>query len=277
MYGAEVGRLPRRWRWLPLLAVVALALLAGCGGFATDGAGGPTPTLTPAAVPGEDLPVGEGPGGVYLKVDHVVDAHRGTLSNDSHTLVETLRVGPRENATYVQRTEIAVGAGDVPVAVDRDRSVDHRGYVGRGTDAWWNGQRTYYRYAFEVGQYTYQVGEDPPPRQLHIEGRFEEVLAALDVAEIRYRRDGSIHVAGSIDESGAVPRNRFVSSVQNATMSLQLRSDGTVGRMAIGYNASYFDRGVQRVRYTYRVTEVGTTDPSEPAWLEEFDGTESDD
>lgn len=276
MHAAEVGSETGGWRPLPVLAVVALALLAGCGGFAADGDGA-TPTLTPAAVPGENVPVGEGPDGVYLKVDHVVDAHRGTLANDSHTLVETLRVGQSDNESYFQRTTIAVGAGGVPVAVDRDRRVDHRGYVGRGTDAWWDGQRTYYRYAFEVGRHSYQVGEDAPPRQLHIDGRFRDVLAALDVAEVRYRGDGSIHVAGAIDEPSTVPRNRFVTTVHNATMSIQLRSDGTVERMAIGYDASYFDGGIQRVRYTYRVTDVDSTDPAEPAWLEEFDGTDSDD
>lgn len=266
----------RAWRPLPVLAVVALALLAGCGGIATSGDGGTTPTLTPAAVPGEDLPVGEGPDGVYLKVDHVVDAHRGTLANESHTIVETLRVGPADNATYFQRTAITVGDGGDPIAVDRDRRVDHRGYVGRGTDAWWDGERSYYRYAFEVGQYTYQSGDDPPPRQLHVEDRFRDVLATLNVAEVRYRQDGSIYVDGAIDEPDTVPRNRFVTAVNNATMSLELDGDGTVDRMAIGYDASYFDRGTLRVRYTYRLTDVGATEPSPPKWLEQFDRNASE-
>lgn len=191
-----------------LLAMVTLAILAGCGGLTSgDDGGGDAPTLTPAAVPGEDVPINSGPAGTRLEATRIVDAHRETLANASHTVVERLRVGPTDDASYDERTVLRRAAGGVPYHVNATVDVDHRGVVGRGTDVFWNGETAYYRYAFDVGRETYyQVPEEPSPR-LAIDGRFRPVLDALRVSRVGRSRDGSLTVGGYVDD-GASCRGR---------------------------------------------------------------------
>lgn len=254
-----------RWR---VLAVVALAVLAGCSVFSGNGGGGgDTPTVTPAAVPGEAVPINEGPAGVRLESERIVANHRAVLANDSHVVEEILRVGPADNASFRQRVRITRASGGTPFYVDGDVAVSHEDYVGRGTDVWWDGEEAHYRYSFSIGQYTYSVDDERPDDRLHVDGRFEPVLDALHANEVRQRRDGVLYVAGVLNDSDAVPRPRRAIAIENATMSLRIRPSGVVDRLAIGYNATYHDLGRHRVRYSYRVTSVGTATVAPPEWV----------
>lgn len=256
-----------RWR---VLAVVALAVLAGCSAFSPAGGGtdgGDTPTVTPAPVPGEAVPLNEGPAGVRLESQRIVADHRAVLANESHVVEEVIRVGPADNASFRQRTRLTSAAGGTPFYADGDVAVQHDDYVGRGTDVWWDGERAHYRYSFAVGQHTYADDDDRPDDRLLLDGRLEPVLDALHVTEVRQRRDGSLDVAGVLNDTEAVPRPERALAVENATMSLRLRPSGVVDRLAIGYNATYHDMGRHRVRYSYRVGSVGTASVTPPEWV----------
>lgn len=255
-----------------LLAVVALALLAGCGGLPSSGGDADTtPTLTPAPVPNEGVTQVDGVGGDRLDSSTVASSHRDVLANASHTVVETLRMGPRDAPTYEQRTVMSVAAGGVPLRVDDDVDGPVARVSSLSTDLWWDGDQAYYRRPFVEAESAYFYREDEPSVPLHSNGRFGDLLAAVQVSSVESGPDGSTIVTGSFNDTAALPRRDQLSLAENATTTLRIDADGVVSRMAIGYDAIDYRDGRQRVRYTYRVRDVGNTTVEPPAWLDRFD------
>lgn len=258
-----------------VLAVAVLAVLAGCGGLTTGGDAPATSTLTPAPVPDLGLPAAEGVGDGGIDAEQIVDKHREILEANDYTLTETIRVGPSDNASYHERTRAHVAAGGTPLLIDDEITAAREGYLGRGTDVWWNGDRAFYRYTFAGGQHSYYYVDQQPSGHLYIDRRLDDVLGAVSITNIEAGPGNSTIVAGTIDDTSVVPATTELRAMENATVTVQIRGDGVVSRMALGYDAIYYDQGRQRVRYTYRIRDVGSTTVAPPDWLkhlEEFRG-----
>lgn len=251
-----------------VVAVVVIAVLAGCGGFSADGgAGTAAPTLTPAPVPVDGVADLDGISRNAVDAEAVLARHRQRLANVSYAATETFRVGPAGNASYRQRTRLSAAAGDGPVAIEEEIAADGS-YVGRGTDLWWNGERAVYRYAVESGRETYYYADERPAEPLRVRKRLRGVLETVTVARVDESGDGIV-VAGYLENESVVPRTRYLTDVDDASVSLRVRESGLVDRVAIEYDARHQDRGRQRVRYSYRVTDVGATRVTPPQWLDE--------
>ena len=259
-------------RVVGIVAVVVLALLAGCGGF-TPGGGEPTatPTLTPAPVPGESTKLAEGVWRDRVDAAEVVENHRAALSGTSYTVTEHMQVGPPDNASFEQRIVASVAPGWEQFSVDDTISTARDGYLGRGTDVWWNGDRAFFRYAFSDGNQTYYAVDSKPSRRLYVAESFPNLVHSLSVTTVEQGPGESVIVGGSIDDTSLVPRMKDVWGIKNASMTIRIGADGVVDQMAIGYDANHHDDGRLRVRYSYRITDVGSTTVDPPTWHDEFE------
>jgi hypothetical protein len=245
-----------------------LAVLAGCSGLAPSDGGEPTATLTPAPVPADGPDAVDGVHSDRLQGETIVENHRRTLSNTSYSVVETLRMGPPENATYEQRTVKRVAPGGTPFRIDDEIDGPISRVSSLSTDVWWDGEHAYYRRPRGgSGDSVYFDRQNEPTPHLHLSGRLDDLLSATAVSAMESGAGNATIVAGAIENSSVVPRRDELTVVNNATMTVAISDGGRVRRLAIGYDATDYYDGKQRVRYTYRVTEVGTTTVEPPPWL----------
>lgn len=255
-----------------VVAVAVLVLVAGCGGMPSSDDGGDTPTLTPAPVPDDGPAAVEGVMTDRIDAEAIVANHWAALSNTSYTAVETLRMGTADNATYERRTVKYVAPGGAPFQVEENVTGPVTRVSSLSTDLWWDGEVAYYRRALGGSESAYFDRDDEPADPLTMHGRFAEILSAVSVSSIERGPGDSTIVAGSIENSSVVPRRDGLSVPNNATMTMRIESDGVVSRLAIGYDATDYYDGSQRVRYTYSVVDVGSTEVEPPDWLSAFDG-----
>lgn len=250
-----------------VLAVALLALLAGCGGFAGGNAGTPTPTLTPATVPTADP--AQPDGNDHVAPERVPARHRSALAGSSYTINETVRVGPAGNASLGQWTTFEIGADDEAIRSNEEVETAPENGRWREADAWWNGQRWFYRFTWQDGTNRYDHTVGPPMRSLPIDGRLDELFDAFSVSSVEQRGNGTV-LAGSL-QTQIVPRLETLSAIENATMSVRVSQHGVVTRIAIGYDARFRNDTRRHVRMTYSVTEVDATTVERPPWRDQFD------
>lgn len=253
-----------RWR---VLAVVALAMLAGCGGFSTGSDDGAVSTVTPAPVPDAGLPAAEGVEVDGIDPAVIVENHNSALEDRSYTITERIRIGSSANVSYRQRTTAYVAPAADTVHIDTEITTVGPGFDSRETDVWWNGERTLYRYTFPGEEHAYYHVDQRPSGHLHYDGRLDDVLGAVEVVSVENGPGESSVVSGYLNDTRVVPRNRHLSKIENASVSMRIGEDGVVSKLAIGYTASHDDER-ERVRYTIRFSSVGSTSAEPPAWAE---------
>lgn len=254
-----------------LLALVLLAMLAGCGGLSTTDGGGGETTLSPAPVP-DDGPVAlEGVMSDRIDAATLVENHEATLENTSYTAIETLRMGPAENATFERRTVMTVAEGGAPFRVDEEVDGPASRVSSLSTDVYWDGEHAYFRQPWGGGESVTYDRRNNPSDTLEIEGRLTDVLSTVSVSSVERGSGDATIVSGSLENATVLPQRDGLSEAHNVTMTMRIESNGIITRMAIGYDAEDYYDGRQRVRYTYRVTDIGSTEVEPPAWLEQFD------
>lgn len=259
------------------VAILAIAtILAGCGAISSsDAAGGETQTLTPAPVP-EDGPAAlEGVMSDRIDASTLVENHEAALANTSYTVTETLRMGPAENATYERRTVMTVAEGGAPFRVEEEIDGPVTRVSSLPTDLYWDGEHAYYRKPWGGGETVQYVRRGYPTDTLEIDGQFTDVLEGVAVTSVERGSGDATIVMGSLENATALPQRDGLSEAHNATTTMRIEESGIITRMAIGYDAEDYYDGRQRVRYTYHVTDVGSTEVEPPTWLEKFDEHDS--
>lgn len=256
----------RRGRRAVLLA--AVCLLAGCGGL--PGGGPPASEgdrFTPAPVaspPGPSVP-GVHQGGVDAETLAV--AHADSLANRSYTVREA--VDPRNGSAdrYRSRTRRLAAAGGTPFLVETTYP-DRTGSGLRGEAVWYDGERAVYwrEYGGSAGAdlaTTVRPAVDPLRR-----ATLEALFGGLRRPTVEARGDGGAVVSGPVDAHavGVGPAERLTAT--DASMTASVAPSGRVERLALAFSVVVDDEPV-RVRYEYRLTDVGQTTVERPAWAGE--------
>ena len=253
----------------PAIAVLTL-VLAGCGGF---GAQGSPERLTPAPIPTDEAPYPPGVSERAIEPGVLARSHEGALRATSYTLRTHQRI-KGENGDILRRTNRSRR-----VAKNATR---YRGYFVQNTteypsaglttrvDYWTNGSVVATRYEERTGRqslHMWPADSVDSVTDLTARQRLEAVLGAVDMRIARHEADGDVVLVGSefVDRDRLI-RPLFVSHPTNVSVQLQVRSDGTIVAMRLGYDATLSGRDIRIVRET-RVTDEGTTTVDRPAWV----------
>lgn len=253
----------RRGRRIAVLAVVCL--LAGCGGL-TDG--GPPASdgdrFTPAPVASPPGPAAPGVHAGGVDAETLVTAHSRSLVNRSYTVRET--VDPRNASAdrYRSRTRRQAAAGGAPFLVETTYP-DRAGSGLRAEAVWYDGDRAVYWRAYggsagaELAT-TVRPAVDPLRR-----ATLEALFAGLRRPTVEARGDGGAVVSGPVAAEAVRvgPAERRAATDASATASVA--PSGRVERLALSFSVRVEDEPV-RVRYEYRLTDVGRTAVERPAW-----------
>lgn len=256
-----------------VLAVVVLAVLAGCGGLSTGG-GEETPTVTPAPVP--DQGSMDGVSADRIDGERIAHDHETILANASYTATESVRLQRDGNATVLARTHVQAAENGTLVRAEEGFTERNDGEPTTTVDVWWNGDRGAHRESFGEHQFYHDVPDLNLSRYVLLGEGYRDVFDAVQVMSVE-RGDDAVVITGAFDDATVVPRTGALGAVENATISMRIRGDGLVERMAIGYDANYATHGRHRVRYALSYTDVGATAVEPPAWLRNFSGFDDTD
>lgn len=239
-----------------------VVVLAGCSGPALQGAT-TTPTATPAPVPTveDSYPPGMAPDGV-ADASALAAAHRESVRDRSHTLVvfERERVGePALGSHFVgNRTIYRIGAdGAYNVTVFKVNT--------RGNGALTTQVPTRSRYGNRTAGFVRAATGDGPayrrgaerPDIAALGADYVERYLAVENATVRPRRDGGVRVKSADPTAHPNASSYFVDA--------DVGPDGTLQRLHV----EYVDAD-DTVRFlTVRVSDVGSTAVTRPAWVRE--------
>lgn len=263
-----------------LAAVVALALLAGCGSVVGLG-GQSTETVTPAPVPTtsptpEDPRVGLAPGidaeGIF-DLDYLLEHHVEALEGESYVWEE------RERTTYLSQNGNLTESGSQTVVVEDDhtymRNVSSLQRYQRGTRQFLNDYETYadgdvqYTKYFAYGNVnvTFERTSSPPSADQFAQfanSRFRSFLPTENVTvarlgggdQLRYELRGTREM---------VPGYR---GAENMTTRAVIRENGLIEHIETTLVVDP-DINPTRVHYesTYSTTEEVTVD--RPSWVDD--------
>lgn len=268
-----------------LLAVVALALTAGCAGL--GGGDSTTEEFTPAPVPevsttdeaSNRVAPGLSPGGVS-DVGSLARAHREALDGTAYTWrFEEASESTRENVTYpTGQSSVLRVESDRRYLYHTDSRSDVTGdgprFFGNYTE-FADGDARYVRYnGFETqGNWTYdrRSGQDATssfaPRatdgiRLYLDLDNPVVIRTSESAPERYR------IVGHPESI------RGIGPVEEADVDAVVTADGFVRSLRAEFVAPDQQR---RYRYQFEYTRVGTTTVEEPDWVDDqLNGTRSE-
>lgn len=255
-------------RGLRIALLAAVCLLAGCGGLTGGGSSASDPgSFTPAPVASPAGPAAPGVHAGGVDADALVTAHERSVANRSYTVLES--VEPRNGSAdrYRSRTLRRAAAGGTPFLVETTYP-DRTGGGLRARAVWYDGDRAVYwrDYGASAGAdltTTVRPATDPLA---------SETLAALfdglERPDVRTRDDGGAVVSGPVapDAVRVGPAERR--GATDASMTAGVAPTGRVERLAVGFSIRFDDEPV-RVRYEYRLTDVGETTVERPAWAGE--------
>lgn len=249
------------------VVVAALCLLAGCSGFEAQGDAAGQETVTPAPVPSLPDEHAEGVSEHGVDAPTIASNHEAALANRSYTTRTRIQWQDGNGSTYADTTAHRVAAGGEAFHVTAEygplRSDDNR----TGHELWSDGNRTLLRLHNGSGEAEYRQLDSPHHVEYPRAHMINTLFRHLQPREVSRTSNGSTVVSGAIedpDESPGLPRFR---DERDATMSARITPDGYVDRVAIGFDATVQEDPVE-VRITLDVTEVGSTDVSEPGWTE---------
>lgn len=260
----------------PASAVLALVVLAGCGGAVAPAPDGtPTRTVTPAPVPGDtgtperptELAPGLSAGGVFDPV-RLADAHATTLSRTSFTAVR------EERRRYANGTLRSGYRSVVRVSARGDRfhyelnQTDVRG--GRGSEqrlARYSDGSVVHVATTREGETTYSVvgGPDAPADPSTVlPGNATARFGVLRLfGSLRFDVLDSRTVDGrTVYRVGVENGSRTLGGLRNVTMNATIREDGLVTAYRLSYDVDDL-----RVAVVVEFRRVGETRITPPGWL----------
>ncbi|MFB6075464.1 MAG: hypothetical protein ABEJ89_10670 [Haloarculaceae archaeon] len=252
-----------------VLLVAALALLSGCGGFGGSGDAGPTPTVTPVPPPEPTAPIVPGVYDDAVNGTAVVAAHHAALANRSFTLRRTLETRADGAVRYRQVADFRVGAGGVPLAASQNFSFRSGGVATYAI--WYDGNRTAIRQRAVDGTVTLDSYAGPPPVDPTGRDLLSSLFASFEVYDVT-PVEGGARLGGAVTRPAAIPQPSSVGSLHNVTMTALVDERGVVERVAIGYDTTYRDTPIH-VRFTMRVSRIGSTSVATPGWTEHLPAT----
>jgi len=248
-----------------VLAVLALVVLAGCGGFVDPA---PERTVTPAPVPERTAtPASESAiapgvgGGRVVDADRLARAHRVALQNRSYQWIGRL------SGTHVNSTDSQ--------AVTTQLWVEHEQlYRYRLSTSWSFANTSEYtagpvRYRREVGRSGYRYAMEPSTT---VTARFGEQsvrairrylsIGTASVATTRIDGERYYRITGtteSIPETG---------QIDNYSVRALVAPSGFVRSLTVSYDDEIGEND-ERIRYQFRYTDVGETRVEPPGWISE--------
>jgi hypothetical protein len=247
--------MPRR-----VVAVAALLLVAGCTGFGPRSGGDSSPqttTLEPAD------PVYETP----LDESSLVADHVATLRDaETFTVVTNTTLSDSHDASYATRDHTRIRLSDGAMySTERGESVVQMYTLGNGTE--------FVRFAADDGvKYLRQRVADSQAEPL-ARAPAAHALALFDFehAGVTARDGDRVHVyrasgPDTLNVSAVTALPRGERTVYAAKATLRVRSDGLVTFARLAYQVGTEDRK-RTVEQTLRVSDLGETDVSPPAWL----------
>jgi hypothetical protein len=277
------------------LALAALLVLAGCGGFASNapGVGEPSPSFTPAPVP--DAPAAHPPGITAERVvdpARLADAHVRSIEGVSYSL-RSNRSTYYPNGTLRSRIDIdlRLSRNRSHVAVVRTAGPEGSVIIGPppASAVYWSNQSLYASRVGHDGDSIYSILDDsanpiatwnywtttaafggpdghPSVRYADFFGSIPTTVVdnwtvnGTTLYQVRGRRPAS--PAFTVDEVDAVGPAGSGPALQ-ATVT----EDGLVRSLQLRYRA--FDDGEEyTVDWRIRYRAVGNTTVSEPSWLD---------
>jgi hypothetical protein len=258
----------------PVVLVVALVVLAGCGAvpFGGDSPATPRETLTPVPVPATtdqsrtDTPVDRPPGvdGARLDVARLRGAHESVLTWESytwdldydvreHSRAETVFDEGFQRRVSVQRDRFLVEQVEDGRALEQSLFVDDSGgylRVVRDNET----ERNAFRDPGELGDY--ELGG-----QL-----VERFLTGMSPNVTRIQRDGQTYYR-LYDESWIPPTlERLATDVHNYRVTAYVTPRGFVRSMVVRYERTW-DSGGETVSIRFDYSAVGETTVESPEWV----------
>ena len=252
-------------RSLAVGLVVALAVLAGCGGVASDGSG---QTLTPAPVPtAQQFPPGVTAEGVSASA--LVAAHQNRLLATNFTATVERRVVDANGTVARSQRRHRVAAGGEPYFGRYNRTFLRFG-IRRPVDsvAYWSGTDGFAVRFDGDGTSTLDWSRDRD-RSLDVDGsrQLRRLLDVFSTTTVERRADRVVLTATGASDLSALPGPTYVGDRRNASARIEVGRDGLVTDWRVAYDARFDDRPV-RVVTTVRLSEVGTTTVPRPDWVD---------
>lgn len=255
------------------LALLALVLLAGCGGLLADGptvTPAPVPTPSPTPTPQPTVVPGVHPDG-GVRVDALLDRHRTALSNRSYTFtIDRVVRGPNGTDERVStRLRVAPGASSYRLVqwANGTGSLRVTATERPVVDAWYNGSTVLFRGTDSTGTpyvvaRNVSVGPVPDPT---FRSLLRERLAGFEFRVAGRTADGVRLVATGAGTPEAVAPPSPFERPRNVSMRVTVTPGGVVQSTRLAYDATDGGRRVRVVRTT-RVSAVGDTTVRVPAW-----------
>jgi len=248
---------------LRVLALVAVALLAGCGGLVGSEPGG---TVTPAPVPeatateatGSAIAPGVG-GARVADADRLARAHREAMRNRSYVWHQRQRASPLD----LNRSQTI----DTRLRVEHERRYRYdlaTSWRPANTSGYTEGDTRYRREVSRAG-YTYSTnpatdvtrryGDQPVQAISRYLAIGTAQVAATTVDGERYYR-----VTGTTD---AIP---ITGEIGNYSVEALIAPSGFVRSLSVSYD-DLIGSDRERIDYTFEYTAVGETTVEPPGWV----------
>jgi hypothetical protein len=251
--------------------VIALVVLAGCGGML--GGGTPTPETAPSTAVPTDGPLDTPPTG--LEESGITDptdlagTHDAALADTGFTYRTTETLTAANGTELVDSTLLAqYPANESRALVDRTYGTPAPmldGETGTVTQ-WYNGSAALLRITTAEGT-EYGVIPGTGVGDPSVGDRLEPYYSAAN--EVAVTSNGSHVELRLTSTSGEEVPGRLPVDVTNRTVTVTMTGDGQVEQYRVEYTGTLVtDPGttVEGVR-TVAVTDVGTTAPAPPDWL----------
>ncbi|MBX0323768.1 hypothetical protein EGH21_12085 [Halomicroarcula sp. F13] len=256
---------------LRVLVLACALVLAGCSGFTTSGS---TETVTPAPVPTDGLryPPGVTDDGVVPSA--LASAHAGALSTDSYTLTSEQRAYD-EDGDLERRTDhvrwVGANASTYRGHFQQNATEYRAGWSTTRVDYWANRSIVATRYENQRGEVTllrWPAENSDLLTDLTDQQRLEGELAAVEMRVARREADGDVVLVGSSPrDSEQLVTPLFAREVENVSVRMRVRYDGTVVARRLSYDAVLSSDRVHIVREV-RITDVGETTVERPDWVQ---------
>lgn len=255
----------------PVLAVVAVVVLAGCTGFVASER---AESVTPAPVPTEAPPYPPGVSDHRIAPSTLTNAHASSLSSNSFTMQTTERITTRDGELLSSQRWLQKVSDNSTAFRGKYRQNGSRFRAGQqraDIDYWTNGSLAAAQYQDQTGTQTrFWRSEDGDDSlgDLSDSLYIQAILSTVEMSVVRHGDDGKTVLRGTSFRN----RSKFVTPLSitepsNVTVRMVVRSGGVVVSQRIEYDAILDGRPVHVTR-TSRVTAIGTTTVTQPEWVQ---------
>lgn len=257
--------------WTRTLAVVVVVLALGLAGCNQVRSTTETPTQEPLTpVPVSDDTDRPGVNGDEVDPVALVFAHQQALARTNYTLDVQQRVVGTDGESLRKSTrhrEVAVGQSYWGY-VHYEFSAPALQEFGT-TDYWSNDTHVATQYDSPLRQPQTRLWEtQTEPIDDHSNRKqLLALLRAADPSVVERAENGTVLLSGTAaNPDGRVRTPPSLTSIRNVSARFRVRSDGSIDRWSVTYDATLEDRTV-RVVQNGRFTAVGKTTVERPAWV----------